>query len=182
MRAQRQLHVAETEKYAHVTYFFNGGREEEWEGEERRLVESPRDVATYDEKPEMSAGAAADAFIDGWKDASPRFGILNFANPDMVGHSGVIPAAVKAVEAVDECLGRVVEAVHESGGALIVTADHGNADNMLEPDGSPNTAHSTNPVPLHRHRAGRRISTTAASWPTSLRRRSRCWGSISRPR
>jgi len=143
-----QLHVAETEKYAHVTYFFNGGREEEWEGEERRLVESPRDVATYDLKPEMSAGAAADAFIDGWNDASPRFGILNFANPDMVGHSGVIPAAVKAIEAVDGCLGRVVEAVHGSGGALIVTADHGNADNMLEPDGSPNTAHSTNPVPF----------------------------------
>ncbi len=143
-----QLHVAETEKYAHVTYFFNGGREEEWEGEERRLVESPRDVATYDEKPEMSANAAADAFIDGWKEASPRFGIINFANPDMVGHSGVIPAAVTAVEAVDECLGRVVEAVHGSGGALIVTADHGNADNMLEPDGSPNTAHSTNPVPF----------------------------------
>ncbi len=96
----------------------------------------------------MSANAAADAFIDGWKDASPRFGILNFANPDMVGHSGVIPAAVRAVEAVDECLGRVVAAVHESGGAMIVTADHGNADNMLEPDGSPNTAHSTNPVPF----------------------------------
>jgi len=143
-----QLHVAETEKYAHVTYFFNGGREEEWEGEERRLVDSPRDVATYDEKPEMSARAAADAFAGGWKDAAPRFGILNFANPDMVGHSGVIPAAVKAIEAVDECLGSVVEAVHESGGALIVTADHGNADNMLEPDGSPNTAHSTNPVPF----------------------------------
>ena len=143
-----QLHVAETEKYAHVTYFFNGGREDEWEGEKRRLVESPRDVATYDLKPEMSASAAADAFIDGWKDASPRFGILNFANPDMVGHSGVIPAAIEAIEAVDECLARVVEAVHESGGALIITADHGNADNMLEPDGSPNTAHSTNPVPF----------------------------------
>ena len=143
-----QLHVAETEKYAHVTYFFNGGREEEWDGEARRLVESPRDVATYDEKPEMSARAAADAFIEGWEEAGPRFGIINFANPDMVGHSGVIPAAVKAIEAVDECLGRVVAAVHESGGALIVTADHGNADNMLEPDGSPNTAHSTNPVPV----------------------------------
>src|SRR5688572_25116936 len=143
-----QLHVAETEKYAHVTYFFNGGREEEWEGEERRLVESPRDVATYDEKPEMSANAAADAFIDGWRDGKPRFGILNFANPDMVGHSGVIPAAVEAIEAVDECLGRVVAVVHETGGAAIVTADHGNADNMLEPDGSPNTAHSTNPVPF----------------------------------
>jgi len=143
-----QLHVAETEKYAHVTYFFNGGREQEWEGEERRLVDSPRDVATYDLKPEMSARAAADAFIDGWSDTSPRFGILNFANPDMVGHSGVIPAAVSAIEAVDECLGLVVDAVHGSGGAVIITADHGNADNMLEPDGSPNTAHSTNPVPF----------------------------------
>ncbi len=91
----KQLHVAETEKYAHVTYFFNGGREQEWEGEERRLVESPRDVATYDLKPEMSANAAAEAFIDGWRETSPRFGILNFANPDMVGHSGVIPAAVR---------------------------------------------------------------------------------------
>ena len=143
-----QLHVAETEKYAHVTYFFNGGREAEWEGEERRLVESPRDVATYDERPEMSARAAAAAFIGGWQEAAPRFGILNFANPDMVGHSGVIPAAVKAVEAVDDCLGPVAAAVHGSGGALIVTADLGNADNMLEPDGSPNTAHSLNPVPF----------------------------------
>ena len=144
----KQLHVAETEKYAHVTYFFNGGREEEWKGEQRRMVESPRNVATYDEKPEMSARAAADAFVDGWNETSPRFGIINFANPDMVGHSGVIPAAVSAIEAVDECLGIVVEAVHATGGAVIVTADHGNADNMLEPDGSPNTAHSTNPVPF----------------------------------
>jgi 2,3-bisphosphoglycerate-independent phosphoglycerate mutase len=144
----RQLHVAETEKYPHVTYFFNGGREEEWDGEDRRLVESPRDVPTYDFKPEMSANQAADAFIAGWKEDSPRFGIINFANPDMVGHTGVIPAAVKAIEAVDECLGRVVETVLESGGACLITADHGNADNMLEPDGSPNTAHSLNPVPV----------------------------------
>ena len=146
--ALRQLHVAETEKYAHVTYFFNGGREEEWEGEERRLVDSPRDVATYDERPEMSARAAADAFIAGWREHEPAFGIINFANPDMVGHTGVIPAAVRAVEAVDAELGRVVEAVQGNGGVLIVTADHGNADQMLEPDGSPNTAHTTNPVPL----------------------------------
>jgi 2,3-bisphosphoglycerate-independent phosphoglycerate mutase len=96
----------------------------------------------------MSAAAAADAFTERWRDDGYRFGILNFANPDMVGHTGVIPAAVSAIEAVDECLGRVVAAVHESGGACLVTADHGNADNMLEPDGSPNTAHSTNPVPL----------------------------------
>lgn len=144
----RQLHVAETEKYAHVTYFFNGGREEEWQGEERRLVESPRDVPTYDFKPEMSANAAAGIFIEGWQAERLRFGIINFANPDMVGHTGVIPAAVKAIEAVDACLGRVVEAVLGSGGACLITADHGNADNMLEPDGSPNTAHSLNPVPL----------------------------------
>jgi 2,3-bisphosphoglycerate-independent phosphoglycerate mutase len=96
----------------------------------------------------MSANAAADAFIEGWREDDPRFGIINFANPDMVGHTGVIPAAVTAIEAVDSCLGRVVDAVHESGGACLITADHGNADHMLEPDGSPNTAHSLNPVPL----------------------------------
>ncbi len=144
----RQLHVAETEKYAHVTYFFNGGREQEWEGEERQLVDSPRDVPTYDQRPEMSAVAAADAFCERWREGDYRFGIINFANPDMVGHTGSVPAAVRAVEAVDACLGRVVAAVHRSGGACVVTADHGNADNMLEPDGSPNTAHSKNPVPL----------------------------------
>jgi 2,3-bisphosphoglycerate-independent phosphoglycerate mutase len=144
----RQLHVAETEKYAHVTYFFNGGREREWGGEERHLVDSPRDVATYDEKPEMSANAAASAFCNAWSDGGFRFGIINFANPDMVGHTGSVPAAVRAVEAVDAALALVVEAVHGGGGACIVTADHGNAEHMLEPDGSPNTAHSTNPVPL----------------------------------
>jgi 2,3-bisphosphoglycerate-independent phosphoglycerate mutase len=144
----RQLHVAETEKYAHVTYFFNGGREQEWEGEERSLVDSPRDVPTYDHRPEMSARAAADAFTRGWSEDGFRFGIINFANPDMVGHTGVIPAAVEAVEAVDKCLGEVVAAVEASGGVCIVTADHGNCDHMLEPDGSPNTAHSLNPVPL----------------------------------
>ena len=144
----RQLHVAETEKYAHVTYFFNGGREAEWNGEERRLVDSPRDVPTYDHKPEMSAAKAADAFCSAWAEGGYRFGIINFANPDMVGHTGSIPAAVSAIEAVDACLARVVATVHASGGACIVTADHGNADHMLEPDGSPNTAHTTNPVPL----------------------------------
>ena len=145
---RRQLHVAETEKYAHVTYFFNGGREQEWEGEERRLVESARDVPTYDHKPEMSAAAAADAFCEAWASGGYDFGIINFANPDMVGHTGSIPAAVSAIEAVDRCLAQVVEAVHGSGGACIVTADHGNAEQMLEPDGSPNTAHSLNPVPF----------------------------------
>jgi 2,3-bisphosphoglycerate-independent phosphoglycerate mutase len=145
---ERQLHVAETEKYAHVTYFFNGGREREWEGEARALVDSPRDVPTYDHKPEMSARAAAGAFCDRWSADGYRFGIINFANPDMVGHTGDIGAAVKAIEAVDECLGQVLDAVEAGGGACIVTADHGNAEEMLEPDGSPNTAHSLNPVPL----------------------------------
>jgi 2,3-bisphosphoglycerate-independent phosphoglycerate mutase len=145
---ERQLHVAETEKYAHVTYFFNGGREQEWSGEERYLVDSPRDVPTYDHKPQMSAAAAAQAFSEHWGEDGYRFGIINFANPDMVGHTGVIPAAVAAVEEVDSRLGEVVAAVHEKGGALLITADHGNCEQMLEPDGSPNTAHSTNPVPL----------------------------------
>jgi len=144
----RQLHVAETEKYAHVTYFFNGGRESEWEGEERYLVASAREVPTYDHKPEMSAAGAAEQFCEHWRADGFRFGIINFANADMVGHTGIIPAAVEAVEEVDRRLGEVVAAVHESGGACIVTADHGNAEQMLEPDGSPNTAHSTNPVPL----------------------------------
>jgi len=144
----RQLHVAETEKYAHVTYFFNGGREAEWEREERCLVPSVRDVPTYDHRPEMSARAAADQFRERWADDGFRFGIINFANPDMVGHTGDIPAAVRGVETADTCLGDVIAAVHGTGGACIVTADHGNADDMLEPDGSPNTAHSTNQVPL----------------------------------
>jgi 2,3-bisphosphoglycerate-independent phosphoglycerate mutase len=143
-----QLHVAETEKYAHVTYFFNGGEEDEYDGEEHLLVDSPRDVPTYDEKPEMSAAAATDAFVKRWSEGDFGFGIINFANPDMVGHTGVIEAAVKAIETVDECLGRVLEAVEHSDGVCLVTADHGNADHMLEEDGSPNTAHSMNPVPL----------------------------------
>ncbi len=147
-RGERQLHVAETEKYAHVTYFFNGGREREWDGEERWLVDSPRDVPTYDHRPEMSAAGAAGEFARRWREDGFRFGIINFANPDMVGHTGVIPAAVTAVEEVDARLSEVVAAVHDSGGACIVTADHGNAEQMLEPDGSPNTAHSTNPVPV----------------------------------
>ena len=143
----RQLHVAETEKYAHVTYFFNGGREAEWPGETRILVPSPRDVATYDQKPEMSALEVTDRFereiANGY-----GFAILNFANPDMVGHSGVIEAAVRAVETVDSCLGRLVATVDRLGGACLVTADHGNAEQLLQPDGSPHTAHTTNPVPL----------------------------------
>jgi 2,3-bisphosphoglycerate-independent phosphoglycerate mutase len=144
----RQLHVAETEKYPHVTYFFGGGAEQPAAGERREVVPSPRDVATYDAKPEMSAVEAADAFVSAWREDSPVFGVINFANTDMVGHTGVIPAAVKAAEVVDAQLGRIVEAVRGSGGALLITADHGNSDNMLEPDGSPNTAHTLNPVPV----------------------------------
>jgi 2,3-bisphosphoglycerate-independent phosphoglycerate mutase len=144
----RQLHVAETEKYPHVTYFFGGGEETPEEGERRELVPSPRDVPTYDKKPEMSAREAAHAFVQAWEQDSFRFGIINFANADMVGHTGVIPAAAKAIETVDACLDQVVQAVQRGGGALVITADHGNADNMLEPDGSPNTAHSLNQVPI----------------------------------
>jgi 2,3-bisphosphoglycerate-independent phosphoglycerate mutase len=152
-RGERQLHVAETEKYAHVTYFFNGGEEDPHPGEERCLVPSPRDVPTYDRKPEMSARAAAAAFTQRWRAAAGegrpfRFGIINFANPDMVGHTGSIPAATEAVETVDSCLGEVVGAVLETGGGAIVTADHGNAEEMLTPDGKPQTAHSLNPVPF----------------------------------
>jgi 2,3-bisphosphoglycerate-independent phosphoglycerate mutase len=145
----RQLHVAETEKYAHVTYFFNGGREAEWGGETRVLVPSPRDVPSYDHKPEMSAAEVADRFVEEIGHGDYAFAVVNFANPDMVGHTGSIPAAVKAVETVDACLGKIVAAVQERGGVALITADHGNAEQMLEADGtSPHTAHTTNPVPL----------------------------------
>jgi 2,3-bisphosphoglycerate-independent phosphoglycerate mutase len=144
----RQLHVAETEKYAHVTYFFNGGEEREWEGEMRVLVPSPRDVPSYDLKPEMSADGVAEQLC-GHLPSGFRFAIVNFANPDMVGHSGKIPAVVEAVEATDRCLGRVIACVEDAGGVCLITADHGNAEVMLEPDGvSPHTAHTSNPVPL----------------------------------
>jgi 2,3-bisphosphoglycerate-independent phosphoglycerate mutase len=143
-----QLHVAETEKYPHVTYFFNGGEEHPYPSEVRELAPSPRDVPTYDHKPEMSAREATEAFLRHWGEQDFAFAIINFANADMVGHTGVIPAAVTAVETVDECLGRIVEAVHGTGGACIVTADHGNAEEMLEEDGSPDTAHSLNLVPF----------------------------------
>jgi 2,3-bisphosphoglycerate-independent phosphoglycerate mutase len=143
----RQLHVAETEKYAHVTYFFNGGVEQAWPGEERILVASPRDVASYDQKPEMSAPEVTDRFCAEIGN-DYRFAVINFANPDMVGHTGVIPAVVKAVETTDACLGRVVARVAELGGACLITADHGNAEQELLPDGTPQTAHTTNPVPL----------------------------------
>ena len=147
-RGGHQLHVAETEKYPHVTYFFGGGKEQPEAGERREVVPSKRDVATYDKEPQMSAPEATAAFVRAWGEEAFTFAIINFANPDMVGHTGVIPAAVTAIETVDACLGQIVAAVQASGGALIVTADHGNADHMLEPDGSPNTAHSLNPVPF----------------------------------
>ena len=144
----RQLHAAETEKYAHVTYFLNGGEEREWEGEERILVPSPRDVPSYDLKPEMSADEVAARFCGAMGEGF-GFGVVNFANPDMVGHTGSIPAVIAAVEATDRALGRVVECVHTAGGVCLVTADHGNAEVMLASDGmSPHTAHTTNPVPL----------------------------------
>jgi len=144
----RQLHVSETEKYAHVTYFFNGGREEEWAGEARILVPSPRDVPSYDLKPEMSAPEVTDRFCERVGDGY-GFAVVNFPNPDMVGHTGSIPAATSAVETADACLGRVVDAVEAAGGVSLITADHGNAEQMLEPDNvRPHTAHTTNPVPL----------------------------------
>jgi 2,3-bisphosphoglycerate-independent phosphoglycerate mutase len=144
----RQLHVAETEKYAHVTYFFNGGEEREWEGETRILVPSPRDVPSYDLKPEMSVGDVATRMC-AEIGRGYGFAVVNFANPDMVGHTGSIPAVIAAVEATDEALGRVVECVSEAGGVCLVTADHGNAEVMLAADGeSPHTAHTSNPVPL----------------------------------
>jgi len=144
----RQLHIAETEKYAHVTFFFNGGVEKEVAGETRILVPSPREVATYDLKPQMSAPAVTDALVAAIESDEFDFVVVNYANADMVGHSGILSAAIAAVETVDACLGRVVDATLAQGGACLITADHGNSDNMVEPDGGPNTAHSTNPVPF----------------------------------
>lgn len=142
-----QLRIAETEKYAHVTFFFNGGVEAPYEGEDRALIASPK-VATYDLKPEMSAYEVCDEVLA--RIASDKYDviILNFANCDMVGHTGVFDAAVKAVEAVDTCMGKVVDAILQKGGVALITADHGNADQMYEPDGSAFTAHTTNPVPF----------------------------------
>ncbi len=145
----RQLHSAETEKYAHVTYFLDGGREEPFAGEERILVDSPRDVPSYDHKPQMSASEVADRVVQAIAEDGYGFVVVNFANPDMVGHTGVIPAVVQAVETTDECLGKVVEAVERAGGVSLVIADHGNAETLLSEDGvSPHTAHTTNPVPV----------------------------------
>ena len=153
-----QLHVAETEKYAHVTYFFNGGREDPFEGEERILVQSPQHVSTYDQAPQMSADGIRAALVEQLAaSAPPPFVVVNFANADMVGHTGVIAAAVAGIECVDGCMGDIRAAVAAAGGLLAVTADHGNSEVMLEPDGSPNTAHTTNPVPFWIDRPGLRL-------------------------
>ncbi len=151
---RRQLHVAETEKYAHVTFFFNGGREEPFEGERRVLVPSPQHVPTYDMAPEMSASGVRDAVLRGVDEGGDELVVVNFANADMVGHTGVIDAAVRGIEVVDACMGAIRPSVAAAGGLLCVTADHGNSEVMLEPDGSPNTAHTANPVPLWIDRPG----------------------------
>ncbi len=144
----RQLRIAETEKYAHVTFFFNGGNETPFPGEERVLVPSPKDVATYDLKPEMSAFQVTAELVARLDEKRYDFIVLNFANPDMVGHTGVLTAAVKAIAAVDECVGKVVDKVLSLGGSLLITADHGNAESMVDENGNPHTAHTCNRVPL----------------------------------
>jgi 2,3-bisphosphoglycerate-independent phosphoglycerate mutase len=144
-----QFRCAETEKYAHVTYFFNGGREAPFEGEERAMIPSPKDVATYDQKPEMSAKGVADAVVSAIEKDAFDFVLVNFANPDMVGHTGMLEAATRAVEVVDEGIGRIVAAAKNKGGCVIITADHGNCELMKDPaTGKPHTAHTLNPVPL----------------------------------
>ncbi|MFP4263120.1 MAG: 2,3-bisphosphoglycerate-independent phosphoglycerate mutase [Halomonas sp.] len=148
-RGLTQLRIAETEKYPHVTFFFSGGREAEYPGEERILVPSPRDVKTYDEKPEMSAHEVTDRLVEAIDAGRFDLVVCNYANGDMVGHTGDFDAAVKAIETVDGCVGRVVEAIERAGGACLVTADHGNAEQMVNPDtGAPQTAHTTFEVPL----------------------------------
>jgi 2,3-bisphosphoglycerate-independent phosphoglycerate mutase len=145
---KRQLRIAETEKYAHVTFFFNGGEEKPFKGEDRILIHSPK-VPTYDLKPEMSAFEVTETVVKEIKSKKYDFILLNYANPDMVGHTGVISAAIKAIEAVDKCIGEVISAVREVDGIALVTADHGNADQMIDPsNGEVFTAHTTNPVPF----------------------------------
>jgi 2,3-bisphosphoglycerate-independent phosphoglycerate mutase len=144
---KKQIRIAETEKYPHVTFFFNGGQEEPFEGEQRILCPSPK-VATYDLKPEMSAHEVRDAIIPELEKETADFVCLNFANPDMVGHTGSMPAAIKACETVDACAREVIQTGLKHGYTSLVIADHGNCDTMVNPDGTPNTAHTTNPVPL----------------------------------
>ena len=143
-----QLRIAETEKYAHVTYFFSGGREAPFENEDRILVESPRDVATYDPKPQMSAEEVTDKLIAAWNSDKYDFVVCNLANPDMVGHTGVLEAAIKACETVDACVTRIEKAVMDRGGILCITADHGNVEKMIDEEGRPQTAHTLNQTPL----------------------------------
>jgi 2,3-bisphosphoglycerate-independent phosphoglycerate mutase len=144
-----QLRIAETEKYAHVTFFFNSGQEEPFTAEDRVLIPSPRDVATYDHKPEMSAREVTETLLDRLGEKNHSFVLLNFANPDMVGHTGVFDAAVKAVETIDVCLHRIADAVLERDGVVLITSDHGNCELMVDPEtGEPHTAHTTNPAPL----------------------------------
>lgn len=143
----KQLRIAETEKYPHVTYFMSGGRNEEFEGERRRLIDSPK-VATYDLKPEMSAYEVKDTLLEELDKGDLDLIILNFANPDMVGHSGMLEPTIKAIEAVDECLGEVVDKILDMNGYAIITADHGNSDQVLTDDDQPMTTHTTNPVPV----------------------------------
>jgi 2,3-bisphosphoglycerate-independent phosphoglycerate mutase len=170
-----QLRCAETEKYAHVTYFFNGGVEKAFENEERILIPSPKDVATYDEKPEMSAKGVADAVEKALRETDLDFVLVNFANPDMVGHTGILPAAIQAVEAVDDGVGRIVDAALAKNGAVFITADHGNCEQMADENGNPFTQHTLNRVPFHyirkgaesaKLRAGGRIADVA---PTMLK-------------
>lgn len=145
----KQARIAETEKYAHVTFFFNGGVEQPNEGEDRILVNSPKDVATYDLKPEMSAPQVCEKLLDAIRSEKYDVIVINFANPDMVGHTGVISAAIKAIETVDECVGKAVQAVKDVDGVLFICADHGNAEQMIDyTTGQPHTAHTTNPVPF----------------------------------
>ncbi|GFE57281.1 2,3-bisphosphoglycerate-independent phosphoglycerate mutase [Geobacter sp. AOG1] len=143
-----QLRIAETEKYAHVTFFFNGGVEEPFPGEERCLIPSPKEVATYDQKPEMSAYLVTDELMKRLDTGNYDVIVLNFANADMVGHTGIMPAAIRAIETVDDCVGRLVTKVREMGGTAIITADHGNAEVMVDETGGPHTAHTTDRVPL----------------------------------
>lgn len=143
-----QLRLAETEKYPHVTYFFNGGLETPFPAEDRTMLPSPREVATYDLKPEMSARAVTDAFVSAWQTGTYALVVCNLANGDMVGHTGIMAAAIQACEVVDECVGRMVSTVMATGGRIIIIADHGNCESMLDTEGHPQTAHTTNPVPF----------------------------------
>ena len=147
---KRQLHIAETEKYAHVTFFFNGGREEPWPGEDRVLIPSPTEVDTYDQKPAMSAPEVSQEAVKRLKSNKYDFMVLNFANGDMVGHTGVYQAALEAMETVDKCLSLIIPVILKAGGNVLLTADHGNAEQMIDPiSGGPYTAHTVdNPVPL----------------------------------